>query len=384
MAEYYDMEQDETSIISYDISVIPNDFNVLTINSLIESNIISMPRFQRNYVWDKKRASRFIESLILGLPVPQIFLYQLERNHYSIIDGQQRLLTIYFFIKQRFPKSGKRAFLRKEFEREGKITDEILNDNSFFQDFKLQFAKFENGQEHPLNNKMYKTLDSDKKNSLDLMPIRCMAIRQNKPDDNGAMYEIFNRLNTGGINLSAQEIRGCIYSSKFYELIYKLNTNDDWRKIIGKKEEDDKFRDVEILLRSFAFYYNSSDYSGSMIQFLNRFSKNAKNFTDKQIKKFEDVFYAFIKICNNIEPKSFLNSKGSFNVSLFDSVFAVVAKKISNGSLQNAEITQESFNKLKNDPDFKQAITHSTSHAESVKCRLELAEKYLYGLNRDI
>lgn len=73
MADYFEMQNEETSIISYDISVIPNDFNVMTINSLIESGVISMPAFQRNYVWDRKRASRFIESLILGLPVPQIF-----------------------------------------------------------------------------------------------------------------------------------------------------------------------------------------------------------------------------------------------------------------------------------------------------------------------
>lgn len=78
--EYYDMQTEETSIISYDISVIPNDFNVMTINNLMETGIIKMPAFQRNYVWDRKRASRFIESLILGLPVPQIFLYQKERN----------------------------------------------------------------------------------------------------------------------------------------------------------------------------------------------------------------------------------------------------------------------------------------------------------------
>ena len=67
--EYYDMQTEETSIISYDISVIPNDFNVMTINNLMETGIIKMPAFQRNYVWDRKRASRFIESLILGLPV---------------------------------------------------------------------------------------------------------------------------------------------------------------------------------------------------------------------------------------------------------------------------------------------------------------------------
>ena len=155
MAEYYYMKSEDVSVAQYDISVIPNDFNVLTINSLLEKNVITMPSFQRNYVWDRKRASKFIESLIIGLPVPQIFLYQLDRNKYSVIDGQQRLMSIYFFIKQRFPKSGKRAFLRKVFDKDGGIPDSILFDDTYFQDFKLQFAKLENGKPHPLNGKKY-------------------------------------------------------------------------------------------------------------------------------------------------------------------------------------------------------------------------------------
>ena len=150
MADYYEVQDEETSVVSYDISVIPNDFNVMTINSLIESGVISMPTFQRNYVWDRKRASRFIESLILGLPIPQIFLNQIERNKYSIIDGQQRLLTIYFFVKQRFPRSGKRTLLRKIFDENGNIPDSVLSDNEIFQDFKLQFAKQENGDPHQM------------------------------------------------------------------------------------------------------------------------------------------------------------------------------------------------------------------------------------------
>lgn len=96
--DYVGLDDNDVSITSYDISVIPNDFNVMTIDNLIEKGVIKMPGFQRNYVWDRKRASRFIESLIIGLPVPQIFLYQIERNQYSVIDGQQRLLSIYFFI----------------------------------------------------------------------------------------------------------------------------------------------------------------------------------------------------------------------------------------------------------------------------------------------
>ncbi len=380
MADFYEMKNDETSIVSYDISVIPNDFNVMTINTLIESSVISMPAFQRNYVWDRKRASRFIESLILGLPVPQIFLYQKERNQFSVIDGQQRLMTIYFFIKQRFPRSGKRAFLRKVFDKNGNIPENILSDNEYFQDFKLQFAKQEDGNPHPLNNKKYLTLGLSQKTSFDLMPIRCMSIRQNKPDDSGSIYEIFSRLNTGGLNLSPQEIRGCLYSSGFYNMLYKLNTNEKWRKLLGKKEEDDKFRDVEVLLRSFALFYDVKAYTGSMIQFLNRFSKSAQKFDETEINKCKELFIEFLNVCKTIDQKEFLTKTGSFNVSLFEAVFVAIAEKIKNSGIDEAKITRKVFKALKSDGDFNIAITHSTSHVDSVKTRIQLAKKYLYGI----
>lgn len=378
MAEYFEMQNEETSVVSYDISVIPNDFNVMTINSLIESGVITMPTFQRNYVWDRKRASRFIESLILGLPVPQIFLYQLERNQYSIIDGQQRLLTIYFFVKQRFPRSGKRTFLRKVFDKNGKIPDNILSDNQYFQDFKLTFAKQENGAPHPLNNKKYHTLDVAQRSAFDLMPIRCMSIRQNKPDDNGSIYEIFSRLNTGGLNLSPQEIRGCLYSSAFYNMLYSLNTFEKWRQLVGKQEEDDKYRDVEVLLRSFALLYDKDAYTGSMIQFLNRFSKTAQAFSLEEVNQCQKLFEDFLSICESIDNKEFLTKTGSFNVSLFDSVFVTIAERIKNDGVEKALINASAFEKLKSDEQFKEAITHSTSHADAVRTRLCLARKYLY------
>ncbi len=380
MPDYYEVQDEEISVVSYDISVIPNDFNVMTINSLIESGVISMPTFQRNYVWDRKRASRFIESLILGLPVPQIFLYQMERNKYSIIDGQQRLLTIYFFLKQRFPRSGKRTFLRKVFDENGNIPDSVLSDNEIFQDFKLQFAKQENGDPHPLNNKKYHTLDVTQKSSFDLMPIRCMSIRQNKPEDNGSIYEIFSRLNTGGLNLSPQEIRGCLYRSDFYKMVYALNSEPCWRNLVGKKEEDDKFRDVEVLLRSYALLYDGALYSGSMIRFLNRFSKEAQSFDKEKIEQSKKIFFDFISVCADIDKKDFLTKTGSFNVSLFDAVFVTVAERILADGVEGAAITQTAFNALREDENFRTAITHSTSHVESVKTRLRLARKYLYGI----
>lgn len=378
MTDYYEMKSEEVSVAQYDISVIPNDFNVLTINSLLDSSVITMPSFQRNYVWDKKRASKFIESLIIGLPVPQIFLYQIERNTFSVIDGQQRLMSIYFFMKQRFPRSGKRAFLRKIFDKNGSIPDNILSDDHYFQDFKLQFAKLENGCPHPLNGKKYTTLDVTQKGAFELMPIRCMSIRQNIPDDNSSIYEIFSRLNTGGLNLSPQEIRGCLYASSFYDSLYELNNDTRWRRILGKPEEDDKFRDVEIILRCFALLHNHKKYNGAMIQFLNQFSKESQKFSDEQIEKCKDLFNTVLDVLADIEPKTFLTKNQSFNVSFFDSVFVAIAEQLQKKNESEVIITEEKLKQLKEDVAFDEAITHSTSHQKVVATRLRLAEQYLF------
>lgn len=212
------------------------------------------------------------------------------------------------------------------------------------------------------------------------MPVRCMSIRQNKPEDNGSIYEIFSRLNTGGLNLSPQEIRGCLYRSDFYKMIYALNSEPDWRNLVGKAEEDDKFRDVEVLLRSYALLYDGSSYTGSMIRFLNRFSKEAQTFSTEKVEQSRQLFFDVLNICKSIDKKAFLTQTGSFNVSLFDSVFVTIAEKILADGFENAAITQTDFDALKADTKFKAAITHSTSHGESVKARLCLARRYLYGI----
>ena len=124
-------EEDSIQISEYDITSTPNDFNVLTISSYIDSGSIVLPIFQRNFIWDLKRASKLIESLILGLPVPQTFLYEDTRNEFLILDGQQRLMSIYFFTKMRFPKVKKRAELRKIFMENGSIPDEVLHSEEY-------------------------------------------------------------------------------------------------------------------------------------------------------------------------------------------------------------------------------------------------------------
>ena len=124
--DYAENEDETLDIDGYDITATPNDFNVMTLNSFIESGAVIIPGFQRNFVWDISRSSKLIESLLLGLPVPQLFLYEQERNKFLVIDGQQRLMSIYYFMKKRFPKKEKRSALRNIFDREGKIPEENI------------------------------------------------------------------------------------------------------------------------------------------------------------------------------------------------------------------------------------------------------------------
>ena len=108
------------SVNQYELISLPNDFNIKTIIDFIESNVF-LPGFQRNYVWKIKRASRLIESVIVGLPIPQIFLYEQEKNKFSLIDGQQRLMSIYYFRKGRFPKKEMLYDLKSKFIDQNQI-----------------------------------------------------------------------------------------------------------------------------------------------------------------------------------------------------------------------------------------------------------------------
>ncbi|NJO84756.1 MAG: DUF262 domain-containing protein [Blastochloris sp.] len=176
-----DTESDEGDFIpEYDISSSASDFNMITISNYIESGAIVLPEFQRHYTWDKRRASKFIESLLLGLPIPQIFLYEERKNRFLILDGQQRLMSIYYFIKKSFPKPNKRRELRDILIRHGSIPKEYFEDGELFQEFSLTLPKREGKVTSKFEGMSYDTL-GDHKPSFDLRSIRTIVIKQNEP-----------------------------------------------------------------------------------------------------------------------------------------------------------------------------------------------------------
>lgn len=377
--EDYAEDADDIQVEEYDITAAPNDFNVLTINSFLESGAVRIPGFQRNYVWDIGRASKLIESLILGLPVPQVFLYEIERNKFLVIDGQQRLMSIYYFIKQRFPRKEKRTELRSIFDENGKIPDNVIHDDIYFENFRLKLPESLPNHKNRFKGLSYQTLEGYK-TQFELRTIRNVIIKQNSPQgDDSSMYEVFNRLNTGGVNLKPQEIRTSMYHSPFYEMLYRANALPAWRRILGNQEPDLHMKDVEVILRGFAMLIDGKNYAPSMVRFLNQFSRKSRGHSILQNEYLSKLFDSFLNACSQLQDDAFLNKKTRrFNVALYEATFASVCAEafrsdrtiegfISSGQLAQLEVDQE----------FVSATIEGTTQTKSVKARLDRAVSIL-------
>lgn len=375
-----DEENEETPVIEYDIISSPNDFNINTIFNFIESGVVKIPGFQRNYVWDKKRASKPIESIVMGLPIPQIFLHEESRNRFQVIDGQQRLMSIYYFIKGRFPRKEKRNELRKIFGEYGKIPDEFLHNDTFFDKFNLELPEKLPQQPNKLNGLNYETL-SEFKETFRLRTIRNIIIKQVSPkDDDSSIYEIFNRLNSGGINLTPQEIRASLYHSRFYDMLYKINNLDNWRTIIGIEYPDLHTKDIEFLLRGFAMLIEGDRYTPSMTKFLNNFSKKSENFKPDLISYCEYLFKSFLKCCSRLDRGAFFSRSQKFSISIYDAVFAVICEQpFKEQGFVNTEILPEKLKELKENKEFDLASQSGTTKTSNVGIRRDYARKVLLG-----
>lgn len=221
--EIEDTTERENDSIYFSVASYGADYSVDVIISRLKKQQIIVPDFQRKYVWDIKKASRFIESLIIGLPVPGIFLSRdiHNQNKMLIVDGQQRLLTLQYFYSGRFK-------------------DKV---------FKLSSVCPE------LEGLTYDELSPDDKGRLDDAIIHATIIKQETPsNDDSSIYMVFERLNTGGVVLQPQEIRACIYYGKFNNLLNELVKIPAWRSLFSK--ESTRMKEQELILRFFALFYS--------------------------------------------------------------------------------------------------------------------------------
>jgi len=248
-------EADEIIPFTYAITSYGADYPVDSIVKRVESKEIVVPRFgemptdgsevvgfQREYVWPRPKADKFIESLLLGLPVPGVFLVKEPSGVFLILDGHQRIHTLHSYY-------------------EGVIEG---------QEFRLI-----NVQDR-FKQKRYKDLDTEDRRRLDNSIIHSTIVRQEEPtEDQSSIYVIFERLNTGGVNLQPQEIRVALYHGEFVRVMRKLNETEIWRELFGVKFK--RLKDLELILRFFAFLYYENQYRAPMKDFLNRYVATNRN-----------------------------------------------------------------------------------------------------------
>ena len=365
-------------IDKFDLVSSPNDFNTKTLVDFIDSGVVNIPGFQRNFIWDIKRASRLIESILVGLPIPQIFLYEQKGNKYLVIDGQQRLMSIYYFAKGRFPRKDQLSNLRLNLKEKSAIPFEILDKDEYFTDFRLNLPENVPGRPNRFHRLGYSSLDDQNRTTFDLRTIRHIIVRQVGPSGDNAMYEIFNRLNSGGVNLTPQEIRRCTFDSPFYDMLYLTNTKNEWRQLVGNKIPDIHMKDVEILLRGFAILINEESYRPSMVKFLNKFSQEAMSFDKTKLKQLDCLLGSFLHSCQDLPSDAFHSIQGRFSPMIFESVFVAICEKsyVANPSVKD-RINWESLRTLKDDPDFHAATQSQTTSLANVKTRLDRARQLL-------
>ncbi len=350
-----DIDEDkngETTPQKYDIMYMPADYTLSTLYEMWKNESIVLPEFQRGYVWTSKQASRLIESFMMDLPVPPVFLMTDKDENALVIDGMQRLLTIFYFFGGYFKKKG-----RQESNRKFKIVG-INKDNEIYG------KGFDDLPEH---------IQKRLKNQV----LRSILIRHMRPDANGSVaYHIFERLNTGGTLLSQQEIRNCIYDGKLNNLLREINNDKDWRKILGKPYPDPRMNDIQLALRCMSLACNGNKYHQPMKDFLSAFMHSMRDPPDAFILQEKERFGNVCRsIVDCLGERPFHNSRGALKAPLLDSVFVAFARNA--GSIPSN--IKERVESLKESDLFAKSSVVATADVSAVKSRLEIANKVLFG-----
>jgi hypothetical protein len=270
-----------------------------------DDNELVKPELQRHYVWDRVEASRFIDSVLLGLPVPSIFLAKTTNEKLLIIDGYQRIMTVRDFVK-------------------GVFSD----DNS-------QFSLSNSERIHERwRGKSFAQLNEEEKRKIRNTTIHAIIFMQQHPaKGDTSLYQIFERINTGGRTLLPQEIRNCVYQGPLNTLLIQLNENEKWRAMWGRVKRDPRMRDLELILRFFALSDDfileseSAPYNISLKKYLNEYmgEHNIDSEMDAFRRKFtttiDFVFEFFGETAfHNLSPSDPTKYIANLSSTVFDAV----------------------------------------------------------------
>lgn len=300
---------------------------------------VELASFQRSFVWTRPQMDRFIESLLLGFPVPGIMLVQQSDKRYLVLDGQQRLRTLEAFYNGMHRK--------REFSLEN-VAEEF-------------------------KGLTYKTLEPQQKRVLDNSFIQATIVKTDgTAESRESVYQIFERLNSGGTQLTPHEIRIALYPGRFVDFLGELNEIESWRSIYGSVSP--RVRDHELLLRVVALYVSSEEYFRPLKRFLNSFLGRHRSMSKLSAEDIRRHFTKAIIALDEAGAREYLRPpRARLNVATFDAVMVGAMRRAASTGSISADDVRGALSLLRADPEFGEATSTQTDTEENVRNRLRIA-----------
>jgi len=344
-------DRDEGGLYPYDpayesIEIGEDPFSIFEyLRQLEKGKIKIQPDFQRNQVWKPEQKSKFIESIILNFPLPPIYLNETKESNYIVIDGLQRSTALRQFYKGEYVLKGLEA-LPKYNGYKFKDLPESLQ------------SKFE-----------------DKKLTVFILkPSTPMVV----------IYDLFNRINTGGTQLNRQEVRNCIYIGKSTQLLKNLAEQNYYKEAIWWGVSDKRMKDREVALRYIAFRWfdYENEYSGDMSDYVESAMKRINQMSDEKIYNIKEDFERVMKWSYNIwGNKNFRiateYTRGTINTAILESVCNYLSKNSDFYLDRNKNTIKNNYIDLISNEIYYQAVTKSTGNKAKVLDRFRLAHTIL-------
>lgn len=230
-----------------------------------QGRVIVDPEWQRNYVWDRPRASKLIESFLLDIPVPVVYLNKTDDGKYEVIDGLQRLTSVFDYLDNKY------ALQRLDVRTE-------------------------------LNGKKFQELPEQDQRKLEDVTLRSFELTHGSRD---IQFIVFERLNTGGVKLNDMEIRNCLYRGTLNDLVKELADTPDFKRAVGQGGLSKRMQDRALVLRFLAFHERTYlKCQHGLKRYLNEFLDTYRNAKPEKIEEYRKAFVHAMKACVTVFGES--------------------------------------------------------------------------------
>ncbi|MEC8580762.1 MAG: DUF262 domain-containing protein [Pseudomonadota bacterium] len=321
----------------------PYDLSIDSIVGQVHRKILFLrplsdrPNFQRQYVWHDKLASRLVESVLLNVPIPPCYLSENEDCELDVIDGQQRIFSLYRFVENQFKLQGLEA-----------LTE--FNGLRFFE------------------------LPSKEQRKLTTHTLRCVVIKNDSHPE--IKFDVFERLNTSTMPLNAQELRNCVSRGSLNNLLAELSYGESWLAIRGRKKPDKRLADEEMILRFFAFHTQSlATYKTPLKNWLNTAARKGRKLSEEEISDLRQIWNEALSVALVwFEPSRCFRRPESkaINRALFDLIMKTAASVDLEVAEQKFTDFNNAFSTIMADEDFQDLISRSVDHKSRTEKRFAM------------